>query len=1062
MPLPSDTVAIPIVKGVDLTTDARLLQAPSLLEALNTRFTGGGARKRRGHTEVEVRGEALVPLGESELDYIFGYGHDEDGDGFVVSGEEDTLLGTSSHPGAVQLHGVAQRDAESVAWNGFKLFSYSPSQSGSQDPYQADIPGSAVMPSLHARAIAKVNTRQAYPDMADTGTVKIVAWIDNTEPASPVARYSVYDSETDAILVSNAAFAATTPLYLRCFSLGAYLHIAVLDTDDQTVKLFSLPASDPNTVTLRSYGTCVGEHFDVWKISETCAVLAKSNTLSLDISWIGVTGTGYPALTPLSLDPSGGVPITLVSVAVHPAVPILSVAYKTATYVGVRVYNTDGTAVAPQATIASGSTALRLSISPKLLLSSGNRERWDVYYDDGTHLRAVRYYAATGAGSTVTGTVRYRAYQTLASRAFTIGDRTFVWAGHRSTLQSTWFLLDESLLPVGKMDFGVANVLEIADVTGSLASVNWNTTDPVNGGGYEVHCALSAKLRVAPNAADSDADQTAAGIYTEPAIKEVYLDFLPPLRSARAGRALYFAGAQLWSYDGAELTEAGFHIGPEVDVPVPSAGGALEASGTYSYKVDLCYRNAQNEEIRSLSILTQAEALSGANRTLTLTIPACLTRRENSYFLIYRNAMSSGVPLVNWWLLNSRDPGDASFLANDQTGTTFTVVDDGDVTDEVIQTRELHPGSDTYLQPISAPACEIIGSGRDRLWVAGGELLPGEVAPSRLFSPGETPSFNAYLNIQVDRSSEPLTAIGFVGEIAAFFRSRSTYILDSDGPDNIANGFWTSPRLAIADLGATGQESLALITSGLAFLSPAGFRLLGPGGSLQTIGVPVDSFAKTFTVSGAVVVEADQEVRWYGETETVVYNYLYDTWGKWSLGCTGACRGTTYALLSRDDGTLWIEADGVWRDGANYYTHRVRLPWLHAGQLGDFQRVRRVGGLGRFADLDTPAHTLRLQFYYDEREFWEERIEWTLPDTSTNQDTWGAGSWGDGAWGDTSAILAGEDLRWEWVRRPERQKCSVISISLEDVNTDGPGFVLSAITLELARKPGLNRVVERT
>jgi len=131
--------------------------------------------------------------------------------------------------------------------------------------------------------------------------------------------------------------------------------------------------------------------------------------------------------------------------------------------------------------------------------------------------------------------------------------------------------------------------------------------------------------------------------------------------------------------------------------------------------------------------------------------------------------------------------------------------------------------------------------------------------------------------------------------------------------------------------------------------------------------------------------------------------------------------------------------------------------------LGDFQRVRRVGGLGRYADLANPTHSLRLEIFYDEREFWEERVEWTLPDSTTNQDFFGAGDFGDGVFGDTTAVVNQmEDSTWEWERRPARQKCSVFSVALEDVNTDGPGFTLSAFTFELARKQGLDRTPERT
>lgn len=50
------------------------------------------------------------------------------------------------------------------------------------------------------------------------------------------------------------------------------------------------------------------------------------------------------------------------------------------------------------------------------------------------------------------------------------------------------------------------------------------------------------------------------------------------------------------------------------------------------------------------------------------------------------------------------------------------------------------------------------------------------------------------------------------------------------------------------------------------------------------------------------------------------------------------------------------------------------------------------------------------------------------------------------------------DSVWRWRRRLNRQKCSVISVAIDDHYTAGPGFVLNALALELGRKPGLDRI----
>lgn len=1064
MAIPSETVAIPLVRGLDLTTDERLLDPPNLLEAENARFGGGGSKKRRGHVPLLVRGEGS-PLGTG-ANYLFGVGRSQN----RGTAQEDIEYWVGDSPEAVTLYGVAPRDDETVVWDGHRLFSYLPSQANAQASIFADS-GNAVMPSLHAFSTAKSNLRQSQPELGDNGLTRLVVWIDDT--TSPrVTRYEVQDSVSGSVIATGTFSAVVNPKYIRVVTLGAWMHAFVFDQDTNVIRQFSIVSTDPNSVTTRSLGDANGGHFDLWKVSDSLVLVVKTHDAAVQGYFIQTNGTGSSTISPFVVLPDSGTP-TLITCARSPTTGQLGLAWWNGTNIAFALCNNSNVKVY-ELSFAPTGTPLRITIAPHYATTENGYDIWDVWWDNGSDLYRRRFWA--DGVSAYSGAIKFRKGLRVASRAFRVGDRPFVWVGKNSAVQSLWYLLDEGMKPVGHLDFGLANV---GSVTGGIAGVNWapepgsvesvaleveSPGDPPSpppshdGEGYLFHLALSHKLRAVPD----DSAQATGDIYTEPGVKAVYLDFLPSLRSAQAGRALYFPGAQLWSYDGKEVVEAGFHTGPEVTL-VQSAGGSLTADGTYSYRVDVCYRNAQNEEVRSLSILSDSIELTGGgggNRTITVDFDPVLTRRDDSYFLIYRNAMSGGVPLTNWWLLNSRDPSDASFLANTQTSTGFSVIDDGTVSDTDIQTRELHPAADTFLQPISAPACEVVAAGRDRLWVAGGELLPGELAPSRLFDPGETPSFNAYLNIQVDRSNEPVTALGFIGEVAAIFRPTSTYILDSDGPDNIAQGFWNPPRLAIADVGAQSQESVQRITQGLIFQSSVGFRLLGPGGALTPIGVPVDDTAGSFSVVGGVVVEKDQEVRFYGVNQTLVYNYLYDRWALWTVGGVGVALDpdTGYALVARNDGYLWIETPGTWTDGGHTYTHRIRTSWLRGGQLGDFQRVRRVGGIGRYADPSDTAHSVRLELYYDSREFWEDRHDWTLPDSTTNQDTWGAGTWGAGVWGDTSATISNlEDLVWDWQRDPAIQKCTAISIAVQDYNTDGPGFELAALTLELARKPGLNR-----
>lgn len=59
---------------------------------------------------------------------------------------------------------------------------------------------------------------------------------------------------------------------------------------------------------------------------------------------------------------------------------------------------------------------------------------------------------------------------------------------------------------------------------------------------------------------------------------------------------------------------------------------------------------------------------------------------------------------------------------------------------------------------------------------------------------------------------------------------------------------------------------------------------------------------------------------------------------------------------------------------------------------------------------------------------------------------------------DSTGYTPFRDAVWRWRRRLHRQKCSVISVAIDDAYSPGPGFVLTALALEVAIKPGLDRV----
>lgn len=1012
MPLEFNTVAVPVTGGVNLTTPARLLPPGQLLEATNSRFPrGAGATKRRGHSATRVRSLLPIPPATPISDltpptqpaaysdyslpgnWVWGWG-------LRYSSEALTLtaaLAKSAYPAAGLLFGSAQRDNETVLWDGFKLYSRAAGQTTGALPTT-----DAVMPALRSVPVAKSNQAQAFPQVADTGRIKVSAWINGTD-----VWYCVQDSTTLAMLLAPTAYGLSAAGRFRVLCVDNWVHIVAWDTD-LLLHRKSIHADSPTVAVSASLGACASPgYFDVSKSTRAEWLLVRNTTgTELIVTWHGIDGTqlsSKPAVVPVvSAGAITSLAIYNVSICAtggYTSVPLnddFGLAWKAQVTAGPTyaviggVYSRLGGLVGNLSNL--GAISVADTVSPISLAGTQVNSRvfncWFDWTNSGTPSIRINRYSSTASLYSAD-----RFSVGLYSTAFRCGSRSFAWVGYSSSLQSTLFLLDELLKPIGKAEYVTANVS--TSTSRPLSQVNWRAG---NGLPTTFHGGLGYRIRVPVDIPNIGANVPA--VYADPSFKFWELDFLPQLRAAQANRSLYFAGAQLWSYDGLELTEGGFHLAPEPPTGTPSGSGSGLSAGDYRWRVDVCYRNAHNEEHRSASFYTSAVTVT-AGQNVALTIKPVITRRDSAYLLIFRNQANG----TQWYLVNSRDPASAQFVRNDQSAATITYTDTGAVTDAALASRELHPANSApnYLDQYSAPACEVLGAGHGRLWVAGGELPAGQIYPSRLFLPNETPGFNAYLQLEVDRGAEPITAIGFVGETRAFFRRTQTYVHQGAGIDNTLNGGWEPIRLAYADVGAVSASSLGLTSAGLLFQSPAGIRMLSAGGGLQPVGQPTDLVARGYNIKSTLVSGDDQEIRFYHTTGVLVYNYLYNLWSTWTPQCAGVTRNvdTGRALIATGDGYLWEEEDGLWTDNGRPYKHRVRFAWLRAGDVMDFQRVRRVGAVGE-CDPGV-AHHIHVDIYYDEREFAEEWFDWTYPDPgSQNTDTFGSAYFGAGTFGDTT------------------------------------------------------------
>jgi hypothetical protein len=1071
-----ETAALPLAAGVDLRTPGRSVENRRLLEFTNGEFSSGqsGLEKRRGHVGLSpatdapllTLGDAAVAaLGES-IGWVYGVGETYGG------------LSTLAKPFAGRLSGAVRRDKEALFWDGWRLHRW---RAGLTPGQGWGTPVAARMPHGTTAQIVSPGGEVEAPDLARSDTLGVVTWLDGTRLMA-----QLFDPETEAPFTDPLELVDSADLRAaRCVVLGDWAHVVYSTTTALT--LLSFHRSDPWNVRtgLTNLGTC-NTHFDVRKLTDSRWIVAKREAATnFSVAYL-LKDTGEADRLTLApgteLDTRvGGVgDCENLAVAVHPQSSEICLVWRslaTSTTVSTRRYSPAGVPTTSLTSFAGFTNPDRLTVEAGYTLfptagGGSHGQFWLFWHSNPSSAEVPRIHRAlsTASGALSLSFDAPRFHQ-LSHHAFRVGNEVYVgtrltYAGNvtipsgplspsqltPNRLQRHFFVLRGSTSATGVDSEPVARFLGPARPGAPLGSVHFDHgQDPRNR--VRFHGAQLCAGRPTPTTFFS------FGLFEEPHVLRFALDFDPPLRAAQLGGTTYFAGAQLNAYDGQRVTEAGFHTFPENVFAYQSAGGGGLLDGTYRYRVRYAYRDARGEEVVSAALFTNEVSVTVGNRSVVKIPNTIVTSKPvgTVYALVYRNVAGGTV----WHLVSSRDPA----LAGAQNGypaidpsQDYTLFEDTRLDAGIVE-RELDRAG---LETFSPPASTVIASGRDRLWLAGGEIPGGDILPSLLKTGGSGAEFNQFLQTAVSRGPGSVRGFGFLGHSTIVFKERSVLAIESDGPDNLGAGLFDFPRVIVSEVGAVSQEGLALTPMGLIFQSPAGFRLIDRSYQVQDIGQPVKP-ESTSPLAGSLVVPESDHARFYTrDGGALVWNYRNGEWSVWTgLECAGVVENpdTGLALLARRNGRVLEETDGVYTDDGVGYEFRVRTAWLSAGGgLQDFQRVRRVVILGDYAG----PHILRGQIYYDDRDFPEDDWYWN-PDDDLNAAFWGGGEWGDGIWGDhTSTDGPVVDRVLVERRRCARQKCSRFSVAISDGGAPSGGAKFSEIAFEIGRREGLTRVGPRS
>lgn len=462
--------------------------------------------------------------------------------------------------------------------------------------------------------------------------------------------------------------------------------------------------------------------------------------------------------------------------------------------------------------------------------------------------------------------------------------------------------------------------------------------------------------------------------------------------AAEAQNCLVMGGAFTGSFDGQTYAELGWHRPPFFvgSANVVAASGGIEGSDSPAYAYLYCavyeWLDQRGNWHRSEPSAPLEVGISAANDNATVNIDVALTcltakgdgtnlERRFGRVAIYRTLKNA--PEVFYRL---DDPGESTYT-NDRGGDYLDVQDDLSDADVLALGYGTLYTQGGVLENTLCPPARAVASWKNRLWVASGDD-PRAVWFSKQFVRTEAPGFNPILQIRLDDSPEPVTALAPLGGSLLIFTESRTYALSGEPPnDTGAGNQLIGPELVSDAVGCTDPRSMVAFPGGVIFLGPGGFYVAESAQAPpKFIGGPVEAI--TDQRQACYGGSHDPARSWIffvvdsvdgGAGKIVIYDYGHNAWMTWTQADANyAPYGTalvggvhywasTVAVMQEDS------TSGT--DVGDYFPWTLKTPWLRLGTMAGYQRVRRVMiSLDRRDgdDVSLLATELRVKLYVDD------------------------------------------------------------------------------------------------
>lgn len=454
---------------------------------------------------------------------------------------------------------------------------------------------------------------------------------------------------------------------------------------------------------------------------------------------------------------------------------------------------------------------------------------------------------------------------------------------------------------------------------------------------------------------------------------------------------------------------------------VNSAGGALNASANYGYKVTYVHHAANGDADVSAPAdwgHRETNANSTWRRINVIINSPYLTAKHDSesgyvpdvFAQVYRTVNYGGVYYYS---------GKVRVYPNSQQ-VTYT----DNVSDNTLLTNPVLYTEGGFLDNISAPSLTHLCAHKNRIFGIGDDRKT--IWYSKRYVSGEVPGFNEALTFSVDDDGQPLLAICSLDDKLILFKESKIYYVTGDGPSpGGIGGTLSEPTVLNNKIGCTNPRSVVVCPDGAFFQAPdTRIYLLTRGLEVVPVGKKVQSQTNTYSVCAASYVDdTQQQVRFCmldeegGATGVeLAYDYERKKWSRMTFngttGFVGAAHVNGVNWKVTTAGELYYEDKTRFNDNNVAINAVMERSWFKPAGPQGTARMTRVGVL---YDRESNDVALNVSLANGFSPTYHQNTEWTTAQLNT---------------------LGATSYNLQVV--PTRQESAAFSVKIREVDNDAP------------------------